>query len=123
MARYLTEEQLIAHLRLDKAVEQWLGVIKEETYTIIKWLRIDKESASQYSVAYFECFDEGEEDFVDIYEFSQLDPDEPFGVINSFDTVEDALKFDDTSYTAMIGKYVSAGSIQEEYLDYLESRS
>lgn len=119
MKRYLTEEQLKSNLALGFAVEQWLSYYQEEDYVVIRWLRIDKERDQRYTVAYFECFDEGNADFLDIYEFSALNPDEPYGVLTQFDNSEEALRFSETAYEASIGRYVSAGMIQEEYRDYL----
>ena len=120
MKNYMTEEQLKSNVTLGKAVEQWLGYTKEEDYVVIKWLRIDKEKNQSYTVAYFECFDEGNSEFLDVYEFSQLDPDEPYGALNTFDSIDDALIFSTVTYNALNIKYVSAGMIQEEYRDYLD---
>lgn len=115
MAEYLTDEQIRSRLRLGKSVEQWLGVVQEDDYTILRWLSIDKESDESFSVAYFESFDEGNEDFLDIYSFSLVDPDEPFGVIHTFSSIVDALEFAEVTYKASPNKYTAAGMIQEEY--------
>jgi hypothetical protein len=122
MLKYLTIERLEPSLRAGKSVEQWLTYNKETDYTILKWLRTDKEKDSTYSVAYFESFDDGDGDFVDIYEFSLLYPDEPFGIINSFDSAKDALDFAIQKYSALKTKFVSAGRIQDEYEIYLTSQ-
>jgi hypothetical protein len=119
MKSYLTEEQLKSNLSLGYAVEQWLSHYRKEDYTIIRWLRIDKERDQNYTVAYFECFDEGNDDFLDIYGFSLLNPDEPYGVLTQFNNSGDALAFSATAYEASNGKYISSGMIQEEYRDYL----
>jgi len=119
MKTYLKEEQLKSNLSLGSPIEQWLSHYKEEDYTVIRWLRIDKEKDQNYTLTYFECLDEGNENALDIYEFSMLNPDAPFGVLSQFDNIEDALSFSENSYGASIEKYVSAGMIQEEYHDYL----
>lgn len=121
MKNYLTEEQLESNLSLGIAVEQWLGTINEGDYIIIRWLRIDRERDRNYTVAYFECFDDGNEGFLDIYEFSRLNPDELYGVLSEFDNFNDALNFAETSYESSNSRYVSAGMIQEEYSDYLNN--
>lgn len=120
MSRYLMEEQLRTNLRLGKSVEQWLGFKKEEDYTTLKWLSIEKKNGN-YTVAFIECFDEGSSDFIDIYEFSLLDPDEPEGILNTFISIDDALDFAKSKYNASTNKYVSSGMIQEEYKEYLKS--
>jgi len=48
-----------------------------------------------------------------------VDPDEPFGVINTFSSISDALAFASLTYNATEDKYVSSGMIQEEYRVYL----
>ena len=121
MIKYLTREQLMSNLLLGKSVEQWLTYEKESDYTILKWVRIDKEKSLKYSVSYFESFDEGNEGFLDIYEFSLLDPDEPFGVISVFESVEDALSFAETKHSVSIDRFVPAGGIQDEYQNYLNT--
>ncbi len=85
MIKYLTEEQLLSLLKLGKSVEQWLTHEKHDGYTVLKWLRIDREKDMTYSLSYVECFDDGNENFFDIYEFSPLNPDEPV-IINTFDS-------------------------------------
>lgn len=111
------QEQLKGNLSVGKAVEQWLSHESKEDYTVLKWLRIDKEKDSNYSVSYFECFDDGDDDFTDIYEFSSLDPDEPY-VINSFNSVNEALDFAVNNYSASLERFVTDGMIQEEYVQY-----
>ena len=122
MAKHLPSEQLISLLRIGKPVEQWLNHEDKGKYTILKWLRIDKERDSTYSVAYCESFDEGNENFLDIYEFSLLNPDEPYGVIDTFDSLEKVLDFSIRNYNASEEKFVSAGMIQDEYRVFLEGR-
>jgi len=117
--RYLNKDEIQTRLRLGKSVEQWLGVVKEDDSTILKWLSIDKKSDESFSVAYFESFDEGNEDFLDIYAFSLVDPDAPFGLIDTFYSIADALEFAEVTYKASSNKYTSVGMIQEEYRDYI----
>ncbi|MDR6735219.1 hypothetical protein [Sphingobacterium sp. 2149] len=70
-------------------------------------------------MAYFKSFDEGNEDFLDIYAFSLVDPDEPFGVIHTLSSVADAVEFADATYKVSPNKYIAAGVIQEEYRYYI----
>ncbi|APU98558.1 hypothetical protein BV902_21290 [Sphingobacterium sp. B29] len=120
MIQYLTDDQIRTRLKLGKSVEQWLGDDQEDDYIILKWLRIDREKDKSFSVVYFESFDEGNEDFMDIYAFSLVDSDEPFGVINIFPSIADALEFARFTYKASSDKYVPAGIIQEEYRDHIK---
>jgi len=118
--RYLNKDEIQSRLRLGKSVEQWLDDVQEDDYTILKWLSIDMESDESFSVAYFESFDEGNEDFLDIYAFSLINPGEPFGVIHTFPSIVDALEFATFSYKASSHRYISTGMIQEEYKDYIK---
>lgn len=120
MIQYLTDDQIRTRLKLGKSVEQWLGYLQEDNYIILKWLRIDREKDKSFSVVYFESFDEGNEDFMDIYAFSLVDPDKPFGVIHIFPGIVDALEFANFTYKSSSHRYISAGMIQEEYRDYME---
>ncbi len=119
--RYLNEDEIQCRLRLGKSVEQWLGVVQQTDYTILRWLSIDKEGDETFSVAYFESIDEGNEDFLDIYAFSLVDPEEPFGVINTFSSITKALEFAEVTYKASPHKYTAAGMIQDEYRDYINN--
>ncbi|RQO64362.1 hypothetical protein DBR43_33050 [Pedobacter sp. KBW06] len=119
---YLQNEQLKTNLSLGRTVEQWLGYKQEDDYIVLRWISIEKESSDEYSVAYIESFDEGREDFLDIYEFSTLDPDEPLGIVTTFSTVDEAISFSLDEYGAKIDSFVSAGMIQDEYLNYLNNK-
>ena len=57
--RYLEKDQLTTNLSLGKSVEQWLSFESKEGYTILRWLRINKERDSKYTVNFTECFDDG----------------------------------------------------------------
>jgi len=117
--RYLIEEQLRTHLSLGKAVEQWLKPYGEDDCTYIRWVRIIKENSGQFNVFYTEAVDEGNLDFLDVYEFSSKDPDEPYGVIDTFDTIAEALNFAISKYNVSLTLFVNDGMIQNEYKDHL----
>ena len=85
-------------------------------------MRIDRNKDGIYTVAYFETFDDGSEDFLDVYEFETVDPDLEYGLKDSFQTYDEALEFSRQRYHCNNEKYVTAGMIQEEYRLYLLSR-
>lgn len=120
---YLQNEQLRTNLSLCRIIEQWLGYKQEDDYILLRWISIEKESSASYSVAYIESFDEGSDDFVDIYEFSTLDPDEALGIVTTFSTVDEAINFSLNEYGAKMDRFVSAGMIQEEYRTYLNEKN
>ncbi len=117
---HLKIEQLRTNLSLGKTVEQWLGYEDQDNYTVLRWISIEKERDGTFSVAFIECFDEGNEGFTDVYEFSLLDPDEPEGVLRTFDTFDEAIDFSVAEYGAKSDNFVSQGMIQDEYLAYLK---
>ena len=120
--RYLKIEQLKTNLSLGRSVEQLLPFEKRDDYVILKWLSIDKQRDLTYDTNYFECFDDGDEDFIDIVEFSYLNPDEPF-ITNNFETIDEALDFVVNTYSASLEKFVTGGGmIAEDYKDYLKTR-
>ncbi|WP_324674641.1 hypothetical protein [Hymenobacter sp. GOD-10R] len=119
MALYLSSLELVARVHLGKEVEQWLSYYREADYTVIRWLIIYKDE-SQFTVAYHESFDEGDEGFHDVYEFSALDPDDD--TTHSFDSVEEAVAFAIENYGAAADRFVAGGMIQEEYAKYVRVR-
>ena len=120
--KYLDKNQIETNLKTGKAIEQWIGHYQESDYTILQWLRIDKERSNEFSVSYFEVFDDGDKEFLDIYSFSSADANEPYGRINSFENFQIALYFAEKFYAASIARYVNAGMIQDEYQSYVESK-
>jgi len=121
MAFYLSPLELVARVHLGKEVEQWLGHFEEADYTVIKWLYITKDAQHQYTVCYTESFDEGDEDWHNVAEFSLLDPDEE--VTDSFALVEEAVAFAVQTYGASAERFVSAGMLPTEYAKYWHGRN
>lgn len=115
--RYITKSGIERSLAAGEAVEQWLGTGQEGGRTTIRWMRIDRHRTGRFSVSTFEVYDDGNENFIDIYEFSSTDPDAD-GNPTLFDDVEGALAFAAKNLHADIGRFVGAGLIQEEYADY-----
>jgi hypothetical protein len=120
MARYLSPLELAARVRLGKEVEQWLSHSEEADYTVLRWIYISKDK-QQYTVNYIESFDDGSEEWTDVTEFSQLDPDEE--VEHSFTSVEEAVEFAVQTYAASRGRFLPGGMLHTEYLAYWRSKN
>jgi len=118
---YIQNGQLATHLSLGKSVEQWLGATTQGDYSVIRWIGIDKGEDGAYRVSYCEKFDDGSEDFLDVYEFEDVDPDLPNGREECFPTYDEALVFCRERYQCRDEKYVNRGMVQEEYRLYLLS--
>jgi hypothetical protein len=123
VSTYLSTAELEARLHLGKGAEQWLSYVQESEYAFIRWLSIDKDR-SQFTVTYFKSFDEGDEGFHDVHEFSVLDPEEaPYGVTHEFNSAVEAIAFVVETYGASADKFVASGMIQDEYAKHLRQNS
>lgn len=118
--KYLTRTQVESQLTARKAVEHWIGHKDEAEYRLIKWLRIDPENSGGYSVTCFEVFDEGGEDMLDIYSFSALDPDTPYGNTFAFKDKDEALDYVFTNLGVALNEFVGEGMIQDVYANFLK---
>ncbi len=118
--RYLNHTQSLEALRSGRPIEQFLLPREEPTYRMLRFLRIDKERTGKYSTAFFEVFDEGDENNLDLYSFGLIDPDLPYGAITTFSTPEEAINFSIETLQADPDKFVNQGVIQDEYGDFLK---
>ena len=119
MVLYLSHQELIARVHVGKEAEQWLSCFNEADYTVIRWISVAKEEG-QFGVTYFESFNEGDENFHDVHEFSVIDPEnEPYGITHLFDSVEAVVAFAVENYDASAEKFVASGMIYQEYAKHL----
>lgn len=89
---------------------------------MLKWLTLGRGEDNAFAVCYHETEDEGDENYLDIFSFAELDEDEPYGITTEFDTVAEALFFARNSYGASDQRYVAESALQDEYADYLRTR-
>ncbi|GAA4354320.1 hypothetical protein GCM10023185_16000 [Hymenobacter saemangeumensis] len=121
MALYLSRLELQARLHLGKEAEQWLGHTEADGYTAIQWLYLAQEDRHRYSVTYMESFDEGDEEWQQVPEFSLLDPDAEESI--AFDSVEEAVAYAVQTYGASPDRFVPGGMLTEEYARYWQSKN
>lgn len=121
MALYLSRLELQARLHLGKGAEQLLGHTDVGDYTAIRWLYLAQEDRRRYSVTYMESFDEGDEDWQQVPEFSLLDPDAEESM--AFDSVEEAVVYAVQTYGASPDRFVPGGMLAEEYARYWQSKN
>ena len=121
MALYLSRLELQARLHLGKGAEQWLGHTEADDYTAIQWLYLAQEDQCRYSVTYMESFDEGNEDWQQVSEFSLLDPDAEESMV--FDSVEEAVAYAVQTYGALPDRFVPGSMLAEEYTRYWQSKN
>lgn len=122
MARHLSASEAERVLNAGRSIEQWLGARVEGADRVLKWLLLAVENDGGYSVTVFEVLDNGGPEFLDVYEFSPLDVDQPYGVTTTFKDARGALAFA-IGAGADPGRFVNAGIVQDEYADYLSSRT
>jgi hypothetical protein len=91
MTRYLNEQEIGTHINLGKTIEVFFGRNNEDN-EIISWLDLQKVENNQIQVTYYEVYDEGSLDWLDLYAFSFVDPDMEFET-KKFNDVEDAVKY------------------------------
>ncbi|MEG2806025.1 hypothetical protein [Stenotrophomonas sp.] len=114
--RHLIEFDVKANLRNGRTVEQLLPGRIEAGETIIRHLSIHRTREGEWMVEVYEVYDDGP-DFMDLYEFSSVDPDMPAGEEPTFASVEDALAYCSEQLGARPDRYVNLGLVSEEYRD------
>ncbi|MGI4832615.1 MAG: hypothetical protein ACRYFK_04060 [Janthinobacterium lividum] len=121
MATYLSRLELQARVHAGKEVEQWLGHSDEGEFTVIKWLYLAQADQHHYSVHYLESFDEGDEHWQNVPEFSLLDPDADESA--AFDSIEEAVAYAVHTYGASPDQFVPGGMLAKEYTRYWQNKN
>ena len=117
--RYLTESNIQSALQRGCYVEQLISPTTINDAVVLRWLEL-RATDDRFTLTLYEVFDDGSEDFLDVYSFEQVSPDEE-PVRHSFFTLNEALSFAETSYSAPRDRYVNQAVIQDEYADYLRN--
>lgn len=118
--RHLTHSQIQSALSRGRHVEQLLSPTAINGVTALRWIDLHL-SNDQFAIVLYEVFDDGSEDYLDIYSFAPVNPDDD-PTPHSFDSLDDALTFAESSYAASRDRYVNQAVIQDEYADYLRNR-
>jgi hypothetical protein len=116
---YILPTEIVSTLRTNSAIEQWIGHKNENDYRLIEWIRIEMIENGRVLAAKFDVFDDGNHDFLDIYEFESVDPDNLFGLSVEFDSIDEALAYATTVWHADLSRFVRGGEIQTIYADFL----
>jgi len=113
--RYLTPIECKAAINANKIIEQLVGRFNVNNFMLIRYLNMFKSQEAKYAVSLHEVFDDRDEGIENIYDFSHFDPDSSEGVIQYFNTFEDALNYS-KSLGANENKFLMDGYLQEEFL-------
>jgi len=119
MGRYISRQSLSTYLNLGKIIEVFLGRINDNK-KILSYLEIKNIASDKIQLSTIEHYDEGSLDWLDIYDFSYVDPDGNHNKIE-FDNIEEAIDFIQVKFQLKEIKFVNEGIIQDEYKDLLIS--
>jgi hypothetical protein len=115
--RYLCDVDVLSNLRNGRTVEQLLPGRVEDASSIVRYISLERAGVDRWAVRLCEVLDIGNTDFIDVYVFPALDPDEPFGAVALFPTPEAALTHARVALSADPRKFVNVGMVQSEYQD------
>jgi hypothetical protein len=113
MNRVLTPQEIEPLLNARKTIEVFLGRINEDN-EIISWIDLQKNKKNFVEVTYYEVYDEGSLEWLDLYAFSFVDPDMEFET-EQFEKVEDAIVFIKEKYLLSEPEFLLRGGIQAKY--------
>ena len=119
MARYIDEQLINNYLNLGKTIEVFLGRINIDK-TVLSYLEFTKTNSSKVQVTIIESYDEGNLNWLDIYDFSHINQDDEFEIIE-FNSVDSAIEGVKAKFQLDELKFVTQGMIQVEYEDLLKS--
>jgi len=118
MPRYLTLSQIESALNREKSVEQFLGSSEGEC---IAWLEM-RPSTEGVELWHYEVFDDGDENAADLYSFAPTGEGWPEMPVSHHETFADALRAAQQNHGASNERWVNQSVIQDEYLDYRETK-
>ncbi|MBF9252620.1 hypothetical protein I2I11_04895 [Pontibacter sp. 172403-2] len=113
MTRYLIEDEIITLLNLGKPVEAFIGRISDDQ-EILTWIGLEKSNENHVLLNIYEVFDEGNLDYVDIYDFSYVDPDLEFET-TEFSDFAGTIQFIKERFKLNEINFLTKGGIQDEY--------
>lgn len=117
--KYIDESRIIHLLEVPRAIEQLLPSGLGDIGAAVRVIRIEKSRSGKYAVILLELEDDGAPDFLDVYEFSAVNPDFPYGRIEYFESAYDAVSYCCDELGADRGKFIGDGMIQDEYVAQL----
>jgi adenylate kinase family enzyme len=120
---YLILPYVRSALNRGDPVEQFLGGFEDGGEPAIRWIELRQEEDAVV-LSLYEVYDEGGEDWLDVYEFQPVgDPDE-FGLAaeHRLSTLDEAIALAVERYGASPDRFVNGSMVQDEYRDYLKRR-
>jgi hypothetical protein len=118
MPRHLTTEQIDFALRQGKSVEQ---LLERPAPDQLAWLELRPKSDA-IELWRYEVFDDGCEEFVDLYSFSPVEGDWPMTPLGTYPDAATAASAAEAHYGVNSARWVNQFMIQDEYRDDLIRR-
>jgi hypothetical protein len=119
--KYIDKNQILTYLNIGKCLEQWLSPLEMDGYEIIRFIEIEKNKSDVYILRYIQVFNEGSLDFLDINEFSSIDPDRGYEQIE-FEDFNMMIKYIIDNFSCSIDRFQNRGMCQDDYEKYLISK-
>lgn len=117
--RYLLPWAIKSALNRGRPVEQFLGGFEHDGSPALRWLTLQPGDGG-VTLLLYESHDEGGEDDLDLYDFSEVDGEQGDPAAeHSCATLEEALTLARTEYGANPDRWVNEGVSQDEYRDYI----
>lgn len=119
MVRHLLATDIAATLRRGKSVEQFLGRSPVDA-DHIRHVEL-RPSDGLIEVWVYDVEDIGDEEYLDLYDFPDLEPDGPEGPAATFPDSPAAVEYASASLSADPARWVNAGMSQSEYFEYIRA--
>lgn len=119
MTRYLILPFIQSALNRGTGVEQFLGGFMDGDEPALRWITLCHGPDGEVEIWLNEAYDQGDESFLDVYEFTPLDDDEDHEPVARVPTLAEALTLAQQRFGANPDRWVNAGVVQDEYLDHL----
>jgi len=115
MPRYLTPDQIESALKRGKSVEQ---LLERPAPDRISWLQL-RPVTDGVELWRYDVFDDGNEEFLDVYSFTPVDEDGPENPEETHPAAATACAAAEARFSAVSGRWVNQSLIQDEYRDDL----
>ena len=113
MPRYLTPDQIESALKRGKSVEQ---LLERPAPDQISWLQL-RPVSDGVELWRYDVFDEGSEEFLDVYSFTPVEDDGPEIPEGTYPDASTACADAEAVFSAVSGRWVNQFVIQDEYRD------
>lgn len=117
--RYIAPPLIGSTARAGKHLEQWLGVRQSDAGFVLRYVIISP-GRGMFLATLYEVYDEGHDDYRDLYGFTCASPESDFVEQVECDTAEAAVEHACQAWSATPDRFCSTGMLQDEYADHLK---